>query len=129
MAALVRQIKESEGKVILASSRDDEVSIEKPDFPNSIFTHYLLRGLRGEASDKNGIVTLEDLYDYVHEKTVRETSGIQHPRLIGNLEGSFPLALASLHRTSLPAASRTRPSVLPISESFSDYRDRAERFL
>ncbi len=102
LKSLARQIAESEGKVMLASSRDDEVSIEKPNLPNSIFTYYLIQGLKGEAADKDGIVTLKNLYDFVHKETVQETSGIQHPRLVGNLEGSFPLTLATLQPPAVP---------------------------
>lgn len=129
MEALLQQIRESEGKVILASSRDDEVSIEKPDLPNSIFTHYLLKGLKGEAADRDGIVALKNLYDYVHRRTVQETGGIQHPRLIGDLEGPFPLALTGAHAASLPApmpAKATQPAVSP---AFSDLRQKAERLV
>ncbi len=41
----------------------------------SVFTHYLLQGLRtGEADrDADGLITIDELYDYVYERVVSET--------------------------------------------------------
>ena len=41
----------------------------------SVFTHYLLEGLRtGEADrDRDGLITIDELYDYVYEHVVSET--------------------------------------------------------
>jgi hypothetical protein len=91
----IRDFSESRGRVFLTSSRPDELSMEKPGLANSVFTHYLLRGLTGEAdSDGDGIVSIKELYDYVYQKTKSETNNIQHPQWEARLEGSFPLALA-----------------------------------
>lgn len=116
LAALARQIKESEGKVLLASSRDDEVSIEKPGLPNGVFTHYLLQGLKGEAAGKDGIVTLKDLYDFVHKKTVQETGGIQHPRMVGDLEGPFPISLVRVEPSRTPVTQPSGPATVVTSQ-------------
>ena len=42
---------------------------------NSVFTHYLIQGLRtGEPdTDADGEITLDELYNYVYEQVVRET--------------------------------------------------------
>ena len=104
---VVQQFKESEGRVFLTSSRPDELSKEKPEAGNSIFTYYLLKGLKGEAADKDGVVTLKGLYDYVYSKTKDETNGFQRPQMEGRLVGLFPLALAAYHPgLSSPAAER-----------------------
>lgn len=126
-AALAKQIKESEGKVLLASSRDDEVSVEKPELPNGVFTHYLLQGLKGEAAGKDGIVTLNDLYNYVHKKTVQETGGIQHPRMVGDLEGPFPLALTRAHEVASSVVTPTKPVESTTSKAAQDYKEKLER--
>lgn len=40
----------------------------------SVFTHFLIEGLRGEADrDGNGRITVDELYDYAYEKVVRVT--------------------------------------------------------
>lgn len=40
---------------------------------NSVFTHYLIKGLEGEAANEEGLITFDSLYDYVHEHVVMET--------------------------------------------------------
>jgi len=104
----MRRFRESEGRVILTSCRPDEVSMEKPQFKNSVFTHYLLDGLKGRADgDKNSVVTLKEVYDYVYEKTKHETRGVQHPQWEGKLVGAFPMSVAKL-RPSEPLRSDVR---------------------
>jgi len=72
-----------QGRTSILSSKPDESSYEKPKFQNSIFTHYLLKGLRGEANkgSKDGIITAKQLYNYVYEHTKDATRGLQHPQL------------------------------------------------
>jgi len=109
----MRQFKESEGKVLVTSSRPDELSMEKPRLPNSVFTHYLLLGLRGEAdADKDRVITLKELYDYVYENTKNETNGVQHPQWEGRLVGILPMALVEhATKTDLPADPRLQGSL------------------
>jgi formylglycine-generating enzyme required for sulfatase activity len=41
---------------------------------NSLFTHFLMKGLRGEAdSDGDGKITVDELYDYAYEQISRVT--------------------------------------------------------
>jgi len=72
-----------QGRVSVLSSKPDEKSYEEPRYGNSIFTHYLLKGLRGESNKgaKDGIITAKALYDYVYDKTKDATGGLQHPQL------------------------------------------------
>ncbi len=92
---LTRAFTESSGRVIMTSSKPDEFSREKPSLKQSVFTYYLLKGLRGEAdTDRTGVVTLQGLYDYVYDHTKDETNGGQHPQLVGRIVGNFPIAVA-----------------------------------
>ena len=70
------------GRIGILSSRPDEESYEKPKFGNSVFTHYMLKGLRGEAAKGPGqdTITAKDLYDYVYDETKQATKGLQHPQ-------------------------------------------------
>lgn len=78
--SLFRNLK---GRIGISSSRSDEKSYELAKFNNSIFTHYLLKALRGEASkgSSDGLITARQLYDYVYDKTRLETKGLQNPQL------------------------------------------------
>lgn len=90
------EFSESSGKVIITSSRPDQVSLEMPGIDNSVFTHFLLQGLKGASDkDQDGIVTLDETYHYVYGQTVKQTKGVQHPQLEGSLVGKFPLAVRS----------------------------------
>ena len=54
---------------------------------HGLFTYFMLRGLAGEAADKNGHVTLGGLEDFVREhvkETARRSNRDQTPRLLGD---------------------------------------------
>lgn len=90
----MRQFKESSGLVCMTSSKPTEYSQEKTSLEQSVFTHYLLKGLKGEAdTDRDGVVTVKEAYDYVYERTKNETSGAQHPQLETAVVGSFPISV------------------------------------
>ncbi len=71
------------GRIGISSSRSDEKSYELSKYNNSIFTHYLLKALRGEASkgSSDGLITAKQLYQYVYDNTRLETEGKQNPQL------------------------------------------------
>jgi hypothetical protein len=85
----------SPGRATLASSRPSEISTEVPDLGHGISTHYLVEGLKGDADvDRNGIVTLQEIYEYVRqrvEQRSRAIGGNQHPVMNGELDGALPL--------------------------------------
>jgi len=73
-----------QGRIAISSSRPDEVSFENPNkYGNSVFTHFLMKGLRGEAcrQSSNGTITAKDLYQYVYDKAKEATKGRQSPQL------------------------------------------------
>jgi hypothetical protein len=88
------QLTQGTGRVILASSRSDEVSLVFQDMDNSLFTHYLLAALRGNARTRgDGLIRVFDVFDYVSEE-VPAHGAQQHPIFKANdLENNFPIAL------------------------------------
>ena len=54
-----------------------------------------MQGLKGAADlNRDGIVTLQELYEYVEQKVAqksRAVGGNQHPIMKGELEGVLPL--------------------------------------
>jgi hypothetical protein len=90
----MNMFKEASGRVILSSSKPDEYSQEKPNLPNSVFTYYLLKGLKGEADiQRTGVITLQNIYNYVYDRTKEETDGAQHPQMEGAVSGKFPISV------------------------------------
>jgi EAL domain-containing protein (putative c-di-GMP-specific phosphodiesterase class I) len=61
------------GRVALVACRHDAVSRESATLKNGVFTHYLLKGLRGGAAEpETGEVTLDSLLSYVRNNTPSE---------------------------------------------------------
>lgn len=80
------QLISGEGKVILASSGDFEISREETKFKHGVFTYYLLEALT------QGLITVDEVYNYVYEKSVKWCN--QKPRKITineEIEGVKPL--------------------------------------
>jgi len=66
----------------LTASRDREVSFESPDSGggHGIFTYYVVKGLEGSADESaDGIVTADELAEYVRQNVRSATSGKQNP--------------------------------------------------
>jgi len=67
----------AQGRVIIASCKPDEVSYELAEMRNSLFTHYLLEGLRGGAARQDGTIWMSNLFGYVYECVSQHN--LQHP--------------------------------------------------
>lgn len=87
------QLAQGTGRVIMASSRTDETSLVLSSMQNSLFTHYLLEALRGNARTRGDkLLRIFDVFEYVSEQV--PTRGNQHPIFkAADLENNFPIAL------------------------------------
>jgi hypothetical protein len=78
----------------------DHLEMLGPELGGSVFTHYLLSGLRGEADrDNDDRVTLTELYAYAYRKTVLRTGTgevLQHPAIQLQLSGAGEVVLSHL---------------------------------
>lgn len=80
------------GRVILASSTAEEVSMALGGMRNSLFTHFLLEGLKGRLQHRNdSVVRVLDLFSYVSVEVPKKAA--QHPVLKANTQDNFPIAL------------------------------------
>jgi formylglycine-generating enzyme required for sulfatase activity len=66
------------GRVILTASDSTQFAWEGNkvigDIDNSLFTHFLVEGLEGEADlDSDSLITVDELYDYAYEKVILAT--------------------------------------------------------
>jgi hypothetical protein len=84
------------GEVFLTSSGPAEASQEWESLQGSLFTHYLLTGLRGDAdTDADGKVSLAEAYAYTWRRTVSTAARAgQHPSFDVDLSGSGDVTLA-----------------------------------
>jgi hypothetical protein len=68
------------GAIVISSAGGAEFAMESATWKNGVFTHALIRGLKGEAKrDKNGRVQVSELRDFVEREVRRLTNGRQVP--------------------------------------------------
>jgi hypothetical protein len=82
------------GRAILSSSRDSEFSYVLPNAANSLFTQYLLAGLKGRIPSEDGLIRVFDLFEYIQPRVTRDQPD-QHPVFKAHLEDNFPVALCA----------------------------------
>lgn len=92
------ELEASEGLRVLYSTGPGKVSYEDDELQHGVFSHYVIRGLRGEAAGTDGLITFDDLQEYV----TREMKDygvprrrIQIPYQAGESTGDFLLARAA----------------------------------
>ena len=79
---------------LLMSSKGEEYSLEDGGLRSGIFSHFLIRGLKGAADqDENKIVTIQELYDYVYYNVKEYTGNVQTPTLTGTFNQNMPVAI------------------------------------
>jgi len=83
------------GRVVIASSRADEVSWALGGMNNSLFTHYLLEAFRGAGRTLgDGYVRVFDVFRHVADHV--PTQARQHPIFKATaMENDFPIALTA----------------------------------
>jgi Caspase domain/MORN repeat len=85
------------GTAFLLSSTAEEESFEMTNQVCSIFTQFVLDGMKGKANtDNNDVITITELYDYVaHEVTslANKVGKSQTPVLRGNFDPLMPVAV------------------------------------
>lgn len=81
------------GMALFLSSKSDENSLESSGLRQGVFSHFLIRGLKGEAdSNQDQLVTIEELYQYVYTQVRAYTVKRQNPVIKGNYNPSTPIA-------------------------------------
>jgi hypothetical protein len=76
------------GAYMLTAGMADQLAQIDPDLRMSTFTHFLAKGLQGDANlfDKNGIISLTELFLYTQYNVARQTDSKQIP-MLGRLSG------------------------------------------
>ncbi len=90
----IDRIAKGKGRVIITASSANEVSAEDKKLQHGVFTYYLLEALRGKADiDKDGLITVDETYQYVSDKVSQATKQEQHPVKKGTVEGKLVLSI------------------------------------
>lgn len=81
------------GTALLLSSRTEEVSLEASGLRSGVFSHFIMRGMRGEAdADADKIVTVNELFKYTYGRVREYTGNRQTPVLSGSYDRHMPVA-------------------------------------
>lgn len=84
---------QGKGRVIISASAAHESSLILGVHRNSLFTHFLLKGLQGEVDNRSdGFIRVLDLFHYLAEQ-VSTTRKSQNPVLTTHTQDNFPVAL------------------------------------
>ncbi|MBX2890872.1 MAG: caspase family protein [Saprospiraceae bacterium] len=82
------------GTALIMSSKADETSLESQGLRQGVFSHFLIRGLKGEADkNKDKVVTVEELFAYIYANVRDYTSNRQSPVIKGTYDPKMPVAV------------------------------------
>lgn len=83
----------SGGMALLLSSKGEEYSLEDRGLRSGIFSHFLIRGLKGEANtNADNMITISELFQYVHQRVRQYTGNVQTPTLTGAYDENMPVS-------------------------------------
>jgi hypothetical protein len=82
------------GTALIMSSKADETSLESAGLRQGVFSHFLIRGLKGEADvNKDKIVNVEELYQYINRNVREYTGNRQSPVIKGTYDPVMPVSV------------------------------------
>jgi hypothetical protein len=82
------------GTALFMSSKAEEYSLEDNGLRSGVFSHFLIKGLKGPADqDHNNLITVREAFDYVQHNVRTYTANVQTPLLLGTFDQLMPFAL------------------------------------
>ena len=82
------------GTAVMMSSKKEEVSLEYGGLRQGVFSHFLIRGMKGEADGNfDKLITVTELYDYVSKNVKSYTSNAQNPAIMGDYDPNMPVGV------------------------------------
>jgi len=86
--------KADSGTALIMSSKSSETSLESSGLRQGVFSHFLQRGMKGEAdTDGNKIVSISELYTYISENVRNYTGYRQSPVIEGDYDPSMTVGV------------------------------------
>ncbi len=80
------------GLAFIASSAAEEASLEASKLGQGVFSYFFRLGLSGKAdTDENGIITITELYSYIHDHVQIYTYEYQKPLIFGDYDKAMPV--------------------------------------
>ena len=84
----------SPGSALILSSKSSETSLESSGLRQGVFSHFLIKGLKGEADRNNdNIVTVQELFDFTYHNVRSYTGSRQSPVIKGDFDKQMPISV------------------------------------
>jgi len=82
------------GTALIMSSKADETSLESAGLRQGVFSHFLIRGLKGEADKNNDkIISVQEIYHFIYDNVRAYTGNRQSPVIKGSYDPAMPVAV------------------------------------
>jgi hypothetical protein len=82
------------GMALILSSKSEELSVEAKGLRQGVFSHFLIRGLKGEADNNgDGKINLQELFSFVDSNVRAYTGQQQSPVMLGDFDPKMVVAL------------------------------------
>ncbi len=82
------------GTALIMSSKGDETSLESSGLRQGVFSHFLIKGLKGEAdADADKIISIQELYDYIFTNVRAYTGNRQSPVIKGTYDPAMTIGV------------------------------------
>jgi hypothetical protein len=82
------------GTALIMSSKGDETSLESAGLRQGVFSHFLIRGLKGEADkNKDKVISVREIFDFVYSNVRAYTGNRQSPVLKGAFDPTMPVGV------------------------------------
>ena len=120
-AGVKDQFEQGRGMVVMTASDSLQYSFEGDSVAgepvNSVFTRMLVKGIQtGEADhDRDGTISLDELYDYVYDRVVRENANQRPKKWDLGIEGKIIVAQTPVVRAAELAPELVAAIVSPLS--------------
>jgi len=82
------------GTALIMSSKSNETSLESSGLRQGVFSHFLIRGLKGEAdTNSDKIVSIQELYDFIDGNVQSYTGNRQTPLIEGDYDKEMAVSV------------------------------------
>ncbi len=82
------------GTALIMSSKSEETSLESSGLRQGVFSHFLIRGLKGEAdTNHNNIVSVQELFNFIDGNVQNYTGFRQSPMIQGDFDKNMTVAV------------------------------------
>jgi Mg-chelatase subunit ChlD len=116
---LQSQIDQIDNLVVICSSAEDQRSWTSELWGTTVFAHYLLEGLQGNAQNLKGRVTARGLFDYTQEKVSQwvraNRNATQTPMILSSSKANPEDIVVVVARKGSPSPPVTEPLEVPAS--------------